>query len=342
MNDITRAILAWHEITARDLPWRGERDPYRVYVSEIMLQQTRTATVKRYYAPFLAAFPDPLALAQASEDAVNKMWEGLGYYSRARNLQRAMKMVMEDMGGRFPDTRESLLALPGCGEYVSGAVASIAFGQRELALDGNGIRVLCRILGEERDTGDKQVRRALAEYGESLLPQEGAGEFNQALMGMGNLVCLPKKALCGECPAAPWCRGYARGIALKLPVKAKRPEKKAEGRAVAVVVENGRVWVRKRTEKLLCGLYEFVNLPVPQGDSGTDGLARAGIPAESLAPLGEYEHVFTHKIWRMEGYAVRGHWDAPAGYERMDREALMAAAMPSAMNPFRRAAEEML
>ena len=342
MEEMTRAILAWHEITARDLPWRGERDPYRVYVSEIMLQQTRTATVRRYWGPFLAAFPDPAALARAGEDEVNKLWEGLGYYSRARNLRKAMQMIVRDLGGRFPDTREALLALPGCGAYVSGAVASIAFGRRELALDGNGVRVLARISGEARDVTRGPARKDLEAFGASLLPENGAGDFNQALMGMGNLVCLPKKALCGQCPAAPWCQGHREGNALSLPMKPPRPEKKVENRLVAVVVYGGRVWVRRRTESLLRGLYEFVNLPWPPGKSAEEALADAGLPAGPLEFLGDYEHVFTHKIWRMRGYALCAAWDAPEGYESVDRDGLDQAAMPSAMAPFRRAAEEML
>ena len=340
MQKLTQAILSWHEITARDLPWRGERDPYRIYVSEIMLQQTRTAAVARYYAPFLAAFPDPQALAEADIDQVYKKWEGLGYYARARNLHAAMKMVAGPLGGRFPDTREALLALPGCGSYVSGAVASIAFGRRELALDGNGVRVLSRVSGESRDSTVPETRRALEEFGRSLLPETGAGDFNQALMGMGNLVCLPRKTLCDECPAAPWCRGRLEGNALSLPVKPAREEKKIERRLVAVITDGKRTLARKRSESLLKGLYEFVNLPWPEGMAPEAVLRARGFPAENLRALGPHEHVFTHRIWRMEGFLV---WSEPVcrdDFVAMTTDELAQAAMPSAMAPYRRAAEE--
>jgi len=342
MNELTKAILDWHGETARDLPWRGETDPYRVYVSEIMLQQTRTATVKRYYHRFLDAFPDPRALADADTDQVNKLWEGLGYYARARNLQKAARMVAEEMNGRFPDTREGLLALPGCGQYVSGAVASIAFGRREMALDGNGVRVLSRILGDMRDVTLPPVRRDLEAFGESLLPDTGAGNFNQALMGMGNLVCLPKKALCENCPAAPWCKAYEMGKMLEIPVKPPKKAQKAERRLIAVVTDGRYVWVRKRTEALLKGLYEFVNLLWPEDKSMEEVLAPLGLQDAPKEEIGPFEHVFTHKIWNMQGWLVKTDSQPPAGYERMDGDALRQAAMSSSMNIYRRAAEEVL
>ncbi len=333
-------LLAWYDQNGRKLPFRGTADPYRVWVSEIMLQQTRTETVGAYYTRFLARFPDVFALAEAEEEDVLKCWEGLGYYSRARNLRKAMQMIVRDLGGRFPDTREALLALPGCGAYVSGAVASIAFGRRELALDGNGVRVLSRITGETGISDLPAVRARLRAFGESILPLEGAGEFNQALMGMGNLVCLPKKALCENCPAAPWCLGHQNGNALCLPVKAPKPEKKQERRLIALVTDGKKVLVRKRAEKLLNGLYEFVNLPWPDGRSWREVLAENGVTHETAQPAADFDHVFTHLIWHMRSFTVKTDLVEREGFQAVDREQLLALPMPSAMEPFRRLALE--
>ncbi|MBQ4452422.1 MAG: A/G-specific adenine glycosylase [Clostridia bacterium] len=340
MHPLTKAILSWHSLTARDLPWRGETDPYRIYVSEIMLQQTRTETVKKYYGRFLLAFPDPASLAQAPQELVNKLWEGLGYYTRARNLVRAMQVVCEAYGGRLPESREELKKLPGCGEYVSAAVSSIAFGKRELALDGNGVRVLSRITGETGVSDLPAARARLRAFGESILPLEGTGEFNQALMGMGNLVCLPKKALCENCPAAPWCLGHQNGNALCLPVKAPKPEKKQERRLIALVTDGKKVLVRKREEKLLNGLYEFVNLPWPDGRSWREVLAENGITHETAHPAADFDHVFTHLIWHMRGFTVKTDLVEREGFQAVNREQLLALPMPSAMEPFRRLALE--
>ena len=342
MQPLTKAILDWHASTARDLPWRGEIDSYRVYVSEIMLQQTRTSTVKNYYGRFLLAFPDPLALIAAPDELVSKLWEGLGYYARARNLVRAMRVVVEEYGGCLPQTKEELKKLPGCGEYVSAAVSSIAFGRKELALDGNGVRVLSRISGETGVSDLPETRSRLTAFGESLLPETGAGDFNQALMGMGNLVCLPKRALCESCPAAPWCAGYKNGNALTLPVKPKKPEKKRQRRLIAIVTDGKRLLVRKREENLLCGLYEFVNLPWPEEKDWRDVLKENGIPVGQAEPTAGHDHVFTHLVWQMRGYIVRTALPALEGFQSVDKEQLSLLPMPSAMEPFRRPALEEL
>ena len=225
MNTFAEKMLAWHDANARDLPWRGEMDPYRIWVSEIMLQQTRAETVKGYYERFLREFPDVFALAAAPEDRMLKLWEGLGYYSRARNLQSAARMIANDFGGRLPDTRSGLLQLPGVGEYVSGAVASIAFGRREPALDGNQARVLSRIwdLPETIKSPAQLYDRALA-----LVPEERPGDYNQALMGLGALICLPKNPRCEQCPVAAECRSRANGTQAERPVKPPKRAPKTE------------------------------------------------------------------------------------------------------------------
>ncbi|MDO4357886.1 MAG: A/G-specific adenine glycosylase [Clostridia bacterium] len=303
MNDFARALLAWHDVHARDLPWRGETDAYRIWVSEIMLQQTRTETVKGYYERFLRAFPTVYALAAAEEDRVFKLWEGLGYYSRARNLMAAARQIVDEFGGELPADRRQLMRLPGIGEYVSGAVASIAFGLREPALDGNQARVLTRVWDYDR------LLRSPAElYDRALewVPDERPGDYNQALMGLGALVCTPKKPDCGSCPVAALCRACENGTQHLRPVK---PEKRAQQIVpvmVAVTYDEAGLVMRKRGKGLLDGLWEYPNFEgartLPDLEAA---LQEAGVIAVRTRNLGEHRHGFTHRIWQMGGWAYR-------------------------------------
>ena len=219
LKALTEPLLAWYGANARDLPWRRSPDAYRVWVSEIMLQQTRVAAVLGYYARFLEAFPTVEALAGADEGQLMKLWEGLGYYSRARNLQKAARVVTEQLGGRFPETYEGLMALPGIGDYTAGAILSIAFGQRVPAVDGNVLRLAARITGSRADVTDMKVRRAFrAQVLEAMPEAARSGAYNQALMDLGATVCLPNgEPLCESCPARDFCVGHLTGCARELP-----------------------------------------------------------------------------------------------------------------------------
>ena len=205
----SKELLAWHDKNARELPWRGERDAYKIWISEIMLQQTTTQTVKGYYARFLAAFPTVRDLANAPEQEVLKLWEGLGYYSRARNLQKAAKIIANELDGRLPDTVEALKQLPGIGDYTAGAIASMAYNRRELAMDGNLVRVLARLTAEGGCVGETAVKKRLRAAGEALIDADRPGDFNQAMMGLGRLICLPGSPKCGDCPVASYCAASA-------------------------------------------------------------------------------------------------------------------------------------
>lgn len=223
LNALTAPLLTWYDIHKRVLPWRGIRDPYRIWVSEIMLQQTRVQAVLEYYARFMAELPDVYALAAVGEERLFKLWEGLGYYSRARNLHRAAQVLVNDCGGEFPRTREELLRLPGVGDYTASAIASIAFGEPEPAVDGNLLRVAARVGGIAEDIMDARVRKRFRAMLTESIDCERPGEWNQAMMDLGATVCLPNGApLCEKCPARAFCAAYQNGMTDVLPVRAAK------------------------------------------------------------------------------------------------------------------------
>ena len=294
----SQRLLDWHEKNARDLPWRGEKDPYKIWVSEIMLQQTTAQTVKGYYARFLDAFPTVEALAAADEERVLKLWEGLGYYSRARNLMKAAAIVARDMGGRLPGDAAALKKLPGIGDYTAAAIASMAYGQPEPAMDGNLTRVLARVTAEQGCVGETAVKRRLRAAGEALIDRERPGDFNQAMMGLGNLVCVPFRPRCEQCPVADFCRARELGCAGELPNMPPKLDKKKERCC------GDRVLVRRRPENaLLGGLWEYPTVEnAVDADSLTECLAEMGVRARFVKKLGSANHVFTHKVWQMTAF----------------------------------------
>ena len=248
LQDLPGPLLAWYRANARDLPWRRTTDPYQIWVSEIMLQQTRVAAVLGYYARFLETFPTVEALAAAPEERLMKLWEGLGYYSRARNLQKAARIVAEQ-GGRFPDTYQDLLALPGVGDYTASAIASAAFGRREAAVDGNVLRVVMRLTDCRDDIADPKVKKAVRAQIQAVMPEAEADirVFNQATMELGATVCAPNgPPRCLECPAMAFCKGRLRGTAEDLPVKGAKKPRRVEEKTVFLLVRDGKIALRKR------------------------------------------------------------------------------------------------
>ena len=335
-------LLVWSGENARKLPWREDPTPYRVWLSEVMLQQTRVAAVLDYYARFLSAAPTVEDLAALPEDELMKLWQGLGYYSRARNLHKAANMVMERFGGEFPKSYEDILSLPGVGEYTAGAIASIAFGQPVPAVDGNVLRVVSRINADESDITlaltKKQVRQQLQE----IIPVKQAGDFNQAMMELGATVCLPNGApLCDQCPARDFCRARLEERIHQLPVKAEKKERRMEQRVVFLLFHKGQVALRKRQERgLLAGLWEFPN----ELRSEEDVLARWGVMWQSDRPAGTGTHIFSHIEWRMEGRVVECAGPAlPEGWVWADREELERRyAVPNAFRAFEPVVKEQL
>ena len=344
LQAITAPLLAWYDLNKRTLPWRGTRDPYRVWVSEIMLQQTRVAAVIPYYQRWMEALPTAEALAAADGERLMKLWQGLGYYSRARNLQKAARMIAENWGGRFPERYEELLKLPGVGDYTAGAIASIAFGQPVPAVDGNVLRLAARIANIQEDIMDAGTRKTLRELMKDIMPQDRPGEYNQALMDLGAVVCLPNgEPECGRCPLANLCEANRLGIQESLPVRARKARRRVEEMTVYLMVRGGEIALRQRPEKgLLAGLWEFPHVP---GTLDEDG---AGMPVEhwGLTALDwrkkvEAKHIFTHVEWHMTGYllTVKGECGELLW---ADRNGLEALAVPSAFAKYLAAARETL
>lgn len=270
------ALLQWFDQQQVQLPWRGSRDPYRIWLSEIMLQQTRIAAVEGYYARFLERFPTIEALAAASLDEVLKCWEGLGYYTRARNLHRFAQTIVNEYAGRFPTTAEALQELPGIGRYTAAAIASIAFDQRVAVLDGNVMRVLARLTDFAEDITEARAQKTLWQTAEALLPRERPGDYNQALMDLGRLVCVPRRPNCTDCPLQTQCRAFAQRTTAQRPVKKpKAPLKQV--RAVAAVIrdqEDRLLLVQRLQDGLLGGLWALPGGFCEEDESLTTALER--------------------------------------------------------------------
>jgi len=254
---IRRRLLAWYRKNKRDLPWRRTQDPYRIWISEVMLQQTRVAAVIPYYERFLTLFPNASALAAAAEQDLLAAWAGLGYYSRARNLQKAARVIADLL--EFPADYSALRALPGVGDYTAAAVASIAFGMPRAVLDGNVLRVLSRLAAERGDIKSQVVRRRLGALAETLLDRKHPGEFNQALMELGATVCLPKRPSCGACPICPQCKARQLGIENQLPIGGVRPTPSRHERHLLAIEKGDKilVWQRPADSRRLAGFWEL-------------------------------------------------------------------------------------
>lgn len=254
---IRRSLRKWYSKHKRDLPWRSTADPYRIWISEIMLQQTRVAAVIPYYQRFLALFPDPATLASAPEQELLAAWAGLGYYSRARNLQKAARAIVQLP--KFPSDYSALLELPGVGDYTAAAVASIAFGRPHAVLDGNVLRVLSRMFAERGDIKSPLTRTRLRSFADALLDKKRPGEFNQSLMELGATICLPKQPLCGDCPVRPHCDARRQGLENQLPVSGVRPIPRRQEKHLLAIEKQGKIllWQRPPDSRRLAGFWEL-------------------------------------------------------------------------------------
>lgn len=302
-EQLPEALLSWYEEHKRDLPWRRDREPYHIWLSEIMLQQTRVEAVKGYYTRFLDALPTIHSLAEADDERLHKLWEGLGYYSRVRNLKKAAIVVMEKHGGVFPDQYEDVLALPGIGAYTAGAICSIAFDQPRAAVDGNVLRVVSR-LTENKTPIDQPARKREVQLALEAIYPPNAGAFTQALMELGATVCGPNwKPRCGECPCRPFCGGYLHGTAEQFPVKNPKSKRKVEERTVFILRCDGRYALEKRPSSgLLAGLWQFPNVTGRlEPEQALAAAEQMGIKPRELRRQLELRHIFTHIQWEMRG-----------------------------------------
>ena len=336
LKKLPGTLLPWYYENKRELPWRQTREPYHIWLSEIMLQQTRVEAVRGYYARFLQALPTIEVLSQCDDDQLHKLWEGLGYYSRVRNLKKAAGIIMQQHGGVFPSEHRQVLALPGIGEYTAGAVCSICFGAPTPAVDGNVLRLISRLTDDPSPIDLPATKAAVTAALAEIYPWE-AGDFTQALMELGATLCGPNRAPeCGICPCREFCLGYRNGTAQMLPVKSPKKEKRQEDRTVFIFRCDGRYALEKRPNKgLLAGLWQFPNI---QGHYDTPALlAKAeelGLRPREIHREVTRKHIFTHIQWNMKGIYLEVA--EPAGsFQWFTAEQINTqAALPTAFRQF--------
>lgn len=305
-EQLPNILLPWYRQNARALPWRQDTEPYHIWISEIMLQQTRVEAVRTYYLRFIEQLPDIHALADVSEDQLFKLWEGLGYYNRARNLQKAARVIETEYNGHFPTRYEDIRALPGIGPYTAGAIASICFNQPYAAVDGNVLRIITRMTENKAPIDLIQTKNDIAARLEKVYPKNECGQFTQALMELGATVCTPKFTKCNECPANNFCRAYAGGTVSNYPVKQPKKDKRLEERTVFLLQCSDKYALARRTETgLLSGLWQLPNLPEKMTVQQALQAAEAfGVRPAELYRQMQRVHVFTHIKWQMTCYHI--------------------------------------
>ena len=307
LYEIAEPVVGWFRQNKRDLPWRKDQDPYHVWVSEIMLQQTRVEAVKPYYERFLKELPRVKDLAEAKEDTLLKLWEGLGYYNRVRNMQKAAQQIMVDFHGEFPNTYEEILSLKGIGNYTAGAISAFAFGLPKPAVDGNVLRVVSRITGSREDIMKQSVRKAMERALEQVIPEDAASDFGQGLIELGAIVCVPNgEPKCAECPATFACVARKQGLTAEIPVKKKAKARRIEKRTVLIFKDGEKLAIRKRPGKgLLAGLYEFPNEEGKLTQKEVTAYSKEiGLMPVRVKKLESAKHIFSHVEWHMTGYEV--------------------------------------
>jgi len=333
---LPEALLPWYRENRRQLPWREDREPYHIWISEIMLQQTRVEAVKGYYRRFLVAFPDIAALAGAEDGLLHKLWEGLGYYSRVRNLKKAAIRIQEDHGGIFPRDHSMVRKLPGIGPYTAGAICSIAFGQPTPAVDGNVLRVVSRLTDDSTPIDSASFRCLVEERLRAVYPPE-AGEFTQALMELGATVCGPnRKPDCQRCPCGSFCLGYSHGTAEALPAKLPKLKKRQENRTVFLLRCGEKYALEKRPEAgLLAGLWQFPNVPgFLEPEEAVAYLEGLGIRPREILRQTEKKHIFTHIRWDMRGLRMDVEGEGGGFCWLTPRQIREEAALPTAFRQF--------
>ena len=333
---LPEVLLPWYYENKRELPWRQDKDPYHIWLSEIMLQQTRVEAVKGYYRRFLQVLPTVEALAKADDELLYKLWEGLGYYSRVRNLKKAAVRIMDVHGGVFPREYPAILALPGVGEYTAGAIGSIAFGMKTPAVDGNVLRLVSRLTDDASPIDTPVCKAAARKNLEAVYPQQ-AGDFTQALMELGATVCGPNREPdCENCPCKSFCLGHLNGTASQLPVKSPKKQRRQEDMTVFILRCGDRYALQKRPEEgLLAGLWQFPNIPEKRElQDAISYVEQKGIKPIEIIRQVEKKHIFTHIQWNMGG--VYMEVSAEAGdYEWLTAEQIgETAALPTAFRQF--------
>ncbi|MBR2764977.1 MAG: A/G-specific adenine glycosylase [Blautia sp.] len=341
LKNIVFPLLEWYSAHKRSLPWRENKDPYRIWVSEIMLQQTRVDTVIPYFERFVSELPDAASLAVCPLPRLQKLWEGLGYYSRVRNMQQAAIQVMDEFGGELPRTRAQLLTLKGIGDYTAGAIASIAWQEPVPAVDGNVMRVIARLICYPQDILKASAKKEITAMLEKVIPPDRPGEFNQSLMELGALVCVPGHApACGDCPLGSMCEANLQQRQDQYPLRLARTRQTVQHRTILLIQDGGRTALRKRpVHGLLAGLYEPVNLEGSlSAEQALDWTRQQGLAPLFIERLPDSRHLFSHLEWRMSAYRIRvaSFETDPPGLIFADRqEAGGTYAIPSAFQAYR-------
>ena len=336
LNMLPALLLPWYEENMRQLPWRSDTEPYHIWLSEIMLQQTRVEAVKGYYTRFLSTLPTVEALANCDDDMLHKLWEGLGYYSRVRNLKKAAQVICDEHRGNFPRNYDEILALPGIGEYTAGAICSIAFGLPTPAVDGNVLRVLSRLRNDPSPIDLPATKKDVQNILTAIYPKE-AGSFTQALMELGATVCGPnRKPDCETCPCKSICCGFRMGTAENLPIKSPKKEKRQEDRTVFILSCDGKYALQKRPNKgLLAGLWQFPNMTGHLStDDAMEAIKQLGlIPKDILREI-HRKHIFTHIQWNMKGIYLEVQTPTGSFQWFTEEEIHAQAALPTAFRLF--------
>lgn len=337
LEDMLRALVAWYPSHARKLPWREDREPYHVWLSEIMLQQTRAEAVKEYYGRFLTALPTIGDLAEADEDYLLKLWQGLGYYNRAKNLKKAAMVICAERAGVFPDTYDAIRALPGIGEYTAGAIGSICYELQTPAVDGNVLRVYARVMEDSSNVDKTATKKLIRDNLAEVYPQGQCGTATQSLMELGATVCLPNGApKCGECPLADMCLAHMHDTWDSLPVRDAKKARRVVDKTIFVLQCGEYLALRKRSGKgLLSGMWEFPNVDAALTEQEAANQAAVwDTEPERLIMKNSYTHIFTHVEWRMSAYYMRCKRMSPE-FQWVTQEEMEARyAVPSAFRPF--------
>lgn len=332
-------IVSWFRENGRILPWRVGKDPYRIWISEIMLQQTRIEAVIPYYHRFLERLPSPAALAACPDDELMKLWEGLGYYSRARNLKKAALTVVEAYGGEMPRSAEELRRLSGIGDYTAGAISSIAFGEPEPAVDGNVLRVVTRYLGDRSDIAQQKTKSHVTALLREIYPTgKAAGDLTEGIMELGERVCIPNGVpLCDVCPLKEDCVAYQKKLTDVIPVKSPKKERKAVEMTVFILSKNGKYALRRRPEEgLLAGMWEFFHIPGKKTKAeALAALEEMGFAPRSLRSCGSAKHIFTHLEWHMTGFFAEVEGENENAVWHSADTILSSVALPTAFRHFK-------
>lgn len=300
-------IIKWYQENKRELPWRKEKNPYHIWLSEIMLQQTRIEAVKQYYKRFLEELPNIQDLAEVEEEKLLKLWEGLGYYNRARNLKKAAQIIQEKYQGQMPKNYSQLIELPGIGEYTAGAISSIAYDEPQPAVDGNVLRVISRLIGSKKDVLDSKTKKEMTQNLKEIMPKQ-AGDFNQGLMELGECICMPNgEPLCEQCPLQEMCVAKNKNLTAEIPVRNAKIKRKKEEKTVFLLEFENKIAIRKREQTgLLANMYEFPNIDKKVEIKEIDTVLKSwGLVGKDIKKIGTNHHIFSHIEWEMIGYKVQ-------------------------------------